>query len=377
MSSGAVRLCQCPRCQQGPPHPDRGRHRQMNVFLRRLDEARRRWYAAPARPAHRPGWADHAPWAQRTGRCAAPAVAARRSGKRPGDPDRAGGAGGARDGRRPDGRAEVGAQRPAPAAPPPGRGRACGQPPDRRAAAEGAEVRAPRQRQAGRGPVGPPRPRRPVRPHRRPARGLPGGGAAGELGRHQAEGLVGNFTDAGRAWGRAAATTWRPIAARSTSGRRAIRPSSPSPRAPAGGWRWAGRPIRRPRACWSWPPAGAATAIGRGGGSSRCRSTCATGPGGPRRPATPRPAVRPDQPALGGPAAADLGDAAGLPAGHHDGDRAAGDAPTGLTVPPAAMRARALDPHAPCPTWNDTIRPRPATDRASLHQARKLFFAAP
>src|SRR5437764_13893040 len=46
MSSSAVRVCQCPSCEQEAPHPDRERHRQMNVFLSRLDEAQRRWYVA-------------------------------------------------------------------------------------------------------------------------------------------------------------------------------------------------------------------------------------------------------------------------------------------------------------------------------------------
>src|SRR2546430_17112659 len=46
MSSSAVRVCQCPSCQQDAPHPDRERHRQMNLFLSRLDEAQRRWYVA-------------------------------------------------------------------------------------------------------------------------------------------------------------------------------------------------------------------------------------------------------------------------------------------------------------------------------------------
>ena len=46
MSAAAVRLCQCPGCQQDAPHPDRERHRQMNLFLSRLDEAQRRWYVA-------------------------------------------------------------------------------------------------------------------------------------------------------------------------------------------------------------------------------------------------------------------------------------------------------------------------------------------
>jgi hypothetical protein len=46
MSSAAVRVCQCPICQQDVPHPDQERHRQMNLFLSRLDEAQRRWYVA-------------------------------------------------------------------------------------------------------------------------------------------------------------------------------------------------------------------------------------------------------------------------------------------------------------------------------------------
>jgi hypothetical protein len=46
MSTAAVRVCQCPVCQQDVPHPDRERHRQMNLFLSRLDEAQRRWYVA-------------------------------------------------------------------------------------------------------------------------------------------------------------------------------------------------------------------------------------------------------------------------------------------------------------------------------------------
>lgn len=37
----------------------------------------------------------------------------------------------------------------------------------------------------------------------------------------------------------------------------------------------------------------------------------------------------------------------------------AGDYPTGLTVSAAAMKALALDPHALCPRWHYTIRPRP------------------
>jgi len=46
MSSSGVRECQCPDCQHAAPYPDRERHRQMNVFLSRLDEAQRRWYVA-------------------------------------------------------------------------------------------------------------------------------------------------------------------------------------------------------------------------------------------------------------------------------------------------------------------------------------------
>lgn len=38
--------CHCPLCQQGTDHPDRERHRQINLFLNRLDERQRRWYAA-------------------------------------------------------------------------------------------------------------------------------------------------------------------------------------------------------------------------------------------------------------------------------------------------------------------------------------------
>lgn len=38
--------CQCPHCQQEADHPDKQRHRQMNLFLSRLDEQQRRWYVA-------------------------------------------------------------------------------------------------------------------------------------------------------------------------------------------------------------------------------------------------------------------------------------------------------------------------------------------
>lgn len=39
-------VCQCPLCRQAADHPDRERHRQMNLFLDRLDEQQRRWYVA-------------------------------------------------------------------------------------------------------------------------------------------------------------------------------------------------------------------------------------------------------------------------------------------------------------------------------------------
>src|SRR5665647_1388268 len=39
-------VCQCPLCQQSADHPTRELHRQMNLFLDRLDEQQRRWYVA-------------------------------------------------------------------------------------------------------------------------------------------------------------------------------------------------------------------------------------------------------------------------------------------------------------------------------------------
>ena len=41
-----IAVCQCPHCRAEDDHPDRALHRQMNVFLSRLDEAQRRWYVA-------------------------------------------------------------------------------------------------------------------------------------------------------------------------------------------------------------------------------------------------------------------------------------------------------------------------------------------
>jgi hypothetical protein len=42
-----VHACQCPDCSGGQDHPDRERHRQMNLLPSRLDEQQRRWFAAP------------------------------------------------------------------------------------------------------------------------------------------------------------------------------------------------------------------------------------------------------------------------------------------------------------------------------------------
>ncbi len=46
MSKLEVYSCQCINCQQERPHADQQRHRQMNLFLSRLDEQQRRWYVA-------------------------------------------------------------------------------------------------------------------------------------------------------------------------------------------------------------------------------------------------------------------------------------------------------------------------------------------
>ena len=46
MTSSDLPVCQCPLCQQSADHPERELHRQMNLFLDRLDEQQRRWYVA-------------------------------------------------------------------------------------------------------------------------------------------------------------------------------------------------------------------------------------------------------------------------------------------------------------------------------------------
>ena len=46
MPEKTIHECQCPNCQQLGEHPDKELHRQMNLFLSRLDEQQRRWYVA-------------------------------------------------------------------------------------------------------------------------------------------------------------------------------------------------------------------------------------------------------------------------------------------------------------------------------------------
>jgi hypothetical protein len=41
-----LHACQCSHCVAPGDHPDKELHRRMNVFLSRLDEHQRRWYAA-------------------------------------------------------------------------------------------------------------------------------------------------------------------------------------------------------------------------------------------------------------------------------------------------------------------------------------------
>lgn len=42
----AIHQCECEVCQQSERHPDQALHHQMNLFMSRLDEQQRRWYAA-------------------------------------------------------------------------------------------------------------------------------------------------------------------------------------------------------------------------------------------------------------------------------------------------------------------------------------------
>ncbi len=46
MGMAEIHQCKCPNCQQLGEHPERKLHRQMNLFLSRLDEQQRRWYVA-------------------------------------------------------------------------------------------------------------------------------------------------------------------------------------------------------------------------------------------------------------------------------------------------------------------------------------------
>ena len=46
MTTPAIHQCQCEICQSSEPHPVEEEHRRMNLFLSRLDEQQRRWYAA-------------------------------------------------------------------------------------------------------------------------------------------------------------------------------------------------------------------------------------------------------------------------------------------------------------------------------------------
>lgn len=41
-----IRQCQCPECREAVDTPLREQHHQMNLFISRLDEQQRRWYAA-------------------------------------------------------------------------------------------------------------------------------------------------------------------------------------------------------------------------------------------------------------------------------------------------------------------------------------------
>jgi hypothetical protein len=41
-----VHQCQCPICQASEEHPVKELHSQINLYLSRLDEQQRRWYAA-------------------------------------------------------------------------------------------------------------------------------------------------------------------------------------------------------------------------------------------------------------------------------------------------------------------------------------------
>lgn len=46
MPNSEPHICQCSRCQCSEDHPDKEHHRQMNLFMRRLNRDQQRWYAA-------------------------------------------------------------------------------------------------------------------------------------------------------------------------------------------------------------------------------------------------------------------------------------------------------------------------------------------
>lgn len=46
MFSLPVHRCECAKCRTHQPHPDRAYHYQINLFLSRLNEPQRRWFAA-------------------------------------------------------------------------------------------------------------------------------------------------------------------------------------------------------------------------------------------------------------------------------------------------------------------------------------------
>ncbi len=46
MTTPVIHQCQCEICQSSETHPLQEAHRRMNLFLSRLDEQQRRWYAA-------------------------------------------------------------------------------------------------------------------------------------------------------------------------------------------------------------------------------------------------------------------------------------------------------------------------------------------
>jgi hypothetical protein len=46
MSEVKIHECECDDCRQAGDHPLKELHRQMNLFISRLDEQQRRWYVA-------------------------------------------------------------------------------------------------------------------------------------------------------------------------------------------------------------------------------------------------------------------------------------------------------------------------------------------